>query len=70
MNPDQIQQAAQLLAEARRSHTAREPLPDALQLSTTYVAVVRPQATPAAAALVDRLTDARGVERFRAAGFQ
>lgn len=34
MNPDQIQQAAQLLAEARRSHTAREPLPDALQPRT------------------------------------
>jgi len=45
------------------------PLPDALQLATTYVAWTPEPANRAARELVDALTAKQGRERFRAAGF-
>lgn len=45
------------------------PLPDALQLATTYVAWVPDSANAAARQFIDTLTEERGRDRFRAAGF-
>ena len=45
------------------------PLPDALQLATTYVAWTPDPANQAARQLVEALTAKHGRERFRAAGF-
>jgi len=45
------------------------PLPDALQLATTYVAWVRDAANAPARALVDAMAEGEGRARFRAAGF-
>ena len=45
------------------------PLPDALQLATTYVAWIPDPANQAARQLVEALTAKHGRERFRAAGF-
>jgi molybdate transport system substrate-binding protein len=45
------------------------PLPDALQLATTYVAWVPDSGSGAARQFVDALSDERGRARFRAAGF-
>ena len=46
------------------------PLPDALQLRTTYAAFVANDADPAARALAVALTSDAGRARFRAAGFE
>lgn len=46
------------------------PLPDPIQLSTTYVAVVRSTRSAMAQAFVEQLTGADGAARFRAAGFR
>jgi molybdate transport system substrate-binding protein len=46
------------------------PLPDELQLRTTYVALLRVRSNVAAAAFLDRLTSAQARARFRAAGFE
>jgi hypothetical protein len=45
------------------------PLPDALQLATTYVAWTPDLGNRAARELVEALTAKQGRERFRAAGF-
>jgi molybdate transport system substrate-binding protein len=46
------------------------PLPDELQLRTTYVALLRARSNAAAAMFLDRLTSAQARARFRAAGFE
>ena len=45
------------------------PLPDALQLATTYTAWVPDPGNKTARLFVDAMTNAQGRERFRAAGF-
>jgi molybdate transport system substrate-binding protein len=46
------------------------PLPDEIQLATTYVAVLRAPRSAAAKAFLARLHDAAGAAEFRKAGYQ
>jgi molybdate transport system substrate-binding protein len=63
-----ITQASEILLMDKAAYVG--PLPEALQLLTTYAAWVPESADPAARAFAAALTSEHGKARFRAAGFE